>query len=88
VCSDLLLECGIGMEKKLTTSEEITSSNVVSQHRVLIFCQFKSMLDIIEEDLFQKHMANVSYLRLDGNLTLLQFLIWENSGLDWTNYDE
>jgi TATA-binding protein-associated factor len=62
----LLLECGIGVEKKLTTSAEITSSPVASQHRVLIFCQFKSMLDIIEEDLFQKHMTNVSYLRLDG----------------------
>jgi TATA-binding protein-associated factor len=68
VLRDLLLECGIGIEKNVPSSEEITLS-VASRHRALIFCQFKSMLDIIETDLFQRQMPTVSYLRLDGSVT-------------------
>jgi len=41
----LLLDCGIG----LANNDE----SVISQHRALIFCQLKSMLDIIENDLFK-----------------------------------
>lgn len=40
----------------------------VSQHRALIFCQLKTMLDIIENDLFKKHMPTVTYMRLDGSV--------------------
>ena len=43
------------------------SNNVLNQHRVLIFCQLKAMIDIIESELLRK-MANVSYLRLDGTV--------------------
>ena len=42
------------------------SSGVISQHRVLIFCQMKQMLDIIETDLFKQLMPSVTYMRLDG----------------------
>uniref|UniRef100_A0A1W7R9G5 TATA-binding protein-associated factor 172 n=1 Tax=Hadrurus spadix TaxID=141984 RepID=A0A1W7R9G5_9SCOR len=61
----LLLDCGIG-----TTSlgNSTGPEPVVSQHRALIFCQLKSMLDILEIDLFKTHMPNVSYLRLDGSI--------------------
>ncbi|CAD7093413.1 unnamed protein product [Hermetia illucens] len=53
----LLLDCGIGVE------------NVsVNQHRALIFCQLKAMLDIVENDLLKKHLPAVSYLRLDGGV--------------------
>ena len=45
---------------------------VASYHRVLIFCQFKSMLDFIEEQLFKKVMPSVSYLRLDGGVPVNQ----------------
>ncbi|CAG9584894.1 unnamed protein product [Danaus chrysippus] len=58
----LLLDCGIG---SASTGEE---SAVVSQHRALIFCQLKKMLDIVEKDLIQKHLPSVSYLRLDGSV--------------------
>jgi TATA-binding protein-associated factor len=54
--SELLTECGIGQ------------TNTVSQHRVLIFCQMKGMIDIIESDLFKTYMPMVSYLRLDGSV--------------------
>jgi TATA-binding protein-associated factor len=40
----------------------------VNQHRALIFCQLKAMLDIIENDLLKKHLPNVSYMRLDGSV--------------------
>ena len=44
----LLHDCGIGLEVE---EEEVTSA--VGQHRALLFCQYKSMLDIIERDLFK-----------------------------------
>ena len=54
----LLLDCGIG------TNEDVS----VNQHRALIFCQLKAMLDIVENDLLKKHLPAVSYLRLDGSV--------------------
>lgn len=40
----------------------------ISQHRVLIFCQQRQMLDIIEKDLLQRAMPSVTYARLDGSV--------------------
>ncbi|XP_052740467.1 TATA-binding protein-associated factor 172 [Bicyclus anynana] len=59
----LLLDCGIG-----TSPPAGDAVAVVSQHRALIFCQLKKMLDIVEKDLLQKHLPSVSYLRLDGSV--------------------
>lgn len=39
----------------------------MAQHRVLIFCQLKTMLDVIETDLFKAHMPSLSYMRMDGS---------------------
>ncbi|XP_063825309.1 TATA-binding protein-associated factor 172 [Ostrinia nubilalis] len=58
----LLLDCGIG------TSAPDDSEAVVSQHRALIFCQLKKMLDIVEQDLLKRHLPGVTYLRLDGSV--------------------
>ncbi|KIM49246.1 hypothetical protein M413DRAFT_438417 [Hebeloma cylindrosporum] len=69
----ILQDCGIGCAQNvidsnrtelLDTSAESSAS--FSQHRVLIFCQMKQMLDIIESDLFKAHMPSVTYMRLDG----------------------
>ena len=60
----LLLDCGLGNG---STSESGTES-VVDQHRILIFCQLKSMLDIVEHDLLKPHLPSVTYLRLDGSI--------------------
>ncbi|XP_067936864.1 TATA-binding protein-associated factor 172-like [Watersipora subatra] len=57
----LLLDCGIGVTR--TDSMD----NVVSQHRALIFCQWKLMIDIIESELLEKCLPSVTYLRLDGS---------------------
>ncbi|KAJ3741734.1 SNF2 chromatin remodeling protein [Lentinula detonsa] len=78
----LLLDCGIGGGSSSPTADQAkseliestntdtgdspTPSNTFSQHRVLIFCQMKQMLNIIERDLFRAHMPSVTYMRLDG----------------------
>ncbi|EFC48766.1 TATA-binding protein-associated factor 172 [Naegleria gruberi] len=56
----LLNDCGIG-----AGNSDVDSSN---QHRVLIFCQLKQMLDIIQNELFAKYMPNVTFMRLDGDV--------------------
>ncbi|KAF7985005.1 hypothetical protein HWV62_9992 [Athelia sp. TMB] len=69
----LLTDCGIGGGQvggesgkgELSESAD-ESAGVFSQHRVLIFCQMKQMLDIIETDLFKQLMPSVTYMRLDG----------------------
>ncbi|KIJ44189.1 hypothetical protein M422DRAFT_228203 [Sphaerobolus stellatus SS14] len=70
----LLLDCGIGgsavgeaIKGEFDDMGDSSSGGgAFSQHRVLIFCQLKQMLDIIETDLFKKHMPSVTYMRLDG----------------------
>ncbi|KAF8636633.1 hypothetical protein AX17_003442 [Amanita inopinata Kibby_2008] len=70
----LLTDCGIGCASSSgidTGKSELIdtvsdTSGSFSQHRVLIFCQMKQMLDIIETDLFKQHMPSVTYMRLDG----------------------
>ncbi|KAE8721379.1 putative helicase mot1 [Hibiscus syriacus] len=60
---EILEECGIGVDTSASDA-----AVTVGQHRVLIFAQHKALLDIIERDLFQTHMKNVTYLRLDGSV--------------------
>lgn len=73
--SQLLSDCGIGGPSAVSAeggksepSEGVSDSpsGAFSQHRALIFCQMKQMLDIIENDLFKQHMPSVTYMRLDG----------------------
>ena len=61
----ILLDCGIGNTETgtETSSDEVESA---APHRVLVFCQLKTMLDVIEEDLFKALMPTVTYMRLDG----------------------
>jgi len=61
----LLIDCGIGNSSNATDSALESS---MSQHRVLIFAQMKTMLDIIETDLLATYMPSVTYLRLDGSV--------------------
>ncbi|KAK9368328.1 hypothetical protein V1509DRAFT_623764 [Lipomyces kononenkoae] len=67
----LLLDCGIGANVPSSNSivaavPEDLGAGVISQHRALIFCQLKEMLDIVEQDVFKKLLPDVSYMRLDG----------------------
>ncbi|XP_065898514.1 TATA-binding protein-associated factor 172-like isoform X2 [Dysidea avara] len=71
----LLHECGIGVGHESSGEGDLTGSSAaaaVGQHRVLVFCQLKSMLDLIEVHLFKAQMPTVTYLRLDGSLPLNQ----------------
>lgn len=75
----LLIDCDIGsMIAPVEQPERSTQSNrapqeldnlsIVNQHRALIFCQVKSMVNIIENDLLKKHLPNTTYLKLDGSV--------------------
>lgn len=66
---ELLKDCGIGAVYNSSDSKEAQelSTGVTSQHRALIFCQLKDMLDMVENDLLKKCMPSVTYMRLDGS---------------------
>ncbi|GAA5868377.1 hypothetical protein JCM3774_003272 [Rhodotorula dairenensis] len=62
----ILLDCGIGTSDSSTTAGVPEADGAFPQHRALIFCQLKTMLDIVEHDLLRTLMPNVTYMRLDG----------------------
>lgn len=64
----LLLECGIGLQDVGRKTNDSGIESVISQHRVLIFCQLKDMLDMVENDLLKKHLPSVTFMRLDGSV--------------------
>jgi len=55
----LLHGCGIGTS---------ASRSVVSEHRALLFCKHKNMMDVIEHNLFKQHLPELTYTRLDASL--------------------
>lgn len=68
----LLLECGIGVgdsmdHKRNSKQQMVPLEGVISEHRALIFCQLKDMLDIVENQLLKKHLPLATYMRLDGS---------------------
>lgn len=58
----LLLDCGIGAPTSLERLD--ASGPFTGSHRVLIFCQLRPMLDLIEKDLFAT--MKLKYMRMDG----------------------
>ncbi|KAG9004846.1 TATA-binding protein-associated factor mot1 [Tulasnella sp. JGI-2019a] len=64
----LLNDCGIGCPKDEEAHESSDTAGTFSRHRVLIFCQMKQTLEMIETDLFQALMPEVTYMRLDGTV--------------------
>ncbi|KAK3090954.1 hypothetical protein FSP39_016028 [Pinctada imbricata] len=65
----LLLDCGIGVTSpSMNSGQSASEMPVVNQHRVLLFCQLKSMLNIVEQDLLKAQMPSVTYSRLDGSV--------------------
>lgn len=65
-CRQILLDCGIGVSAGPSEDANNLDDHATANHRVLIFCQVKQMLDIIQRDLFMRHMPSVTYMRLDG----------------------
>lgn len=71
----LLVDCGIGVADtntsgmtSATASDELQSAPPVSQHRALIFCQMKEMLDMVQTQVLQKMLPSATFLRLDGSV--------------------
>jgi TATA-binding protein-associated factor len=64
---DLLVDCGIGLDHS-AEGELDTGASYVSPHRALVFCQMKEMLDIVQNDVLEKLLPSVQYLRLDGGV--------------------
>lgn len=66
---DLLVDCGIGTTDTVGDSQFATAeTGAVSQHRALIFCQMKEMLDMVQDQVLKKLLPSVQYLRLDGSV--------------------
>jgi TATA-binding protein-associated factor len=68
---DLLVDCGIGAadvgkEKSAPASGDLPEA--VSQHRALVFCQMKEMLDMVQHNVLEKLLPSVQFMRLDGSV--------------------
>lgn len=71
----LLIDCGIGVINQPGDEQHqqsLTVESVVNQHRALVFCQIRSMVNIIENDLLKKHLPSITYLKLDGSVPASQ----------------
>ncbi|KAG9561000.1 SNF2 family DNA-dependent ATPase domain-containing protein, partial [Aureobasidium melanogenum] len=64
---DLLVDCGIGVDSA-AAGEVPSADQAVSQHRALIFCQMKEMLDMVESTVFKRMLPSVTFSRLDGSV--------------------
>ena len=67
----ILIDCGIGVdaeEEKASGEEAKPNPAAGAGHRVLVFSQLKSLLDLVESELFTSQMRDVSWLRLDGSV--------------------
>lgn len=68
---DLLVDCGIGASDVATSQSAPATGDLpeaVSQHRALIFCQMKEMLDMVQTTVLQKMLPSVQFMRLDGSV--------------------
>lgn len=70
----ILLDCGVGVDKVVTEpdpeGEFRTAAGGGAGHRVLIFSQLKSVLDLVEDELLGPagELGGASWLRLDGGI--------------------
>lgn len=62
---ELLLENYKGENAKLETCIELITQAIAGGHKILLFSQFTSMLDLIGEELKK---AKIDYYRIDGNV--------------------
>lgn len=70
---DLLFQC-LGRSASRQNTDKVDKGSmqdedVIGGHRLLVFAQLKSMLDLVEDDLFQSHLPGLNYLRLDGSVS-------------------
>ena len=70
VLMQLLQQCGIGDSPEAIPNKKETGEPL---HRVLLFAQYKALLDIVEVDIMQPH--NIPFLRLDGRSGICLFFL-------------
>ena len=70
-CRQLLLDCGLGGGGAPSGQADVLSE-VVCAHRVLLFCQQKSMLNIVEKDLLK--YVWIGWWKSDACLVIHQVL--------------
>ncbi|KAL6709263.1 TATA-binding protein-associated factor mot1 [Coniothyrium glycines] len=68
---DLLVDCGIGAadvagDKSANPTGDLPEA--VSQHRALVFCQMREMLDMVQHNVLEKLLPSVQFMRLDGGV--------------------
>ncbi|EDQ86722.1 uncharacterized protein MONBRDRAFT_38338 [Monosiga brevicollis MX1] len=69
----LLMECEIaGRSGDANADEADLARTAVGRHRALIFAQQRAFLDIVQEELLDKHLPEVTYRRLDGGVPAQQ----------------
>jgi TATA-binding protein-associated factor len=52
---------------KLLALKDLIKNLILGEHRILIFAQYHSTLDLIEKDLFKVYLPEVTFMRIDGN---------------------
>ena len=57
-----------GQQETPQPNEPVSYNTASTGHRVLVFSQQKSMLDLIESEVLNTHMRGLVYLRLDGSV--------------------
>jgi len=68
---DLLVDCGIGASDVVSDKSANANGDLpeaVSQHRALVFCQMKEMLDMVQHNVLEKLLPSVQFMRLDGGV--------------------
>jgi len=68
---DLLVDCGIGASDVANDNAAAANGDLpeaVSQHRALVFCQMKEMLDMVQHNVLEKLLPSVQFMRLDGGV--------------------
>lgn len=68
---DLLVDCGIGAADVANDKSAAANGDLpeaVSQHRALVFCQMKEMLDMVQHNVLEKLLPSVQFMRLDGSV--------------------
>ncbi|RMZ69830.1 putative MOT1-transcriptional accessory [Pyrenophora seminiperda CCB06] len=68
---DLLVDCGIGASDVVSDKSANANGDLpeaVSQHRALVFCQMKEMLDMVQHNVLEELLPSVQFMRLDGGV--------------------
>jgi len=67
----ILDTCGLVLNQSEPFDKDLLKAQE-PPHKVLIFCQLKAMVQIVEKDLFQTYVPDIKYLKFDGSTDMLE----------------